>query len=161
MDDLAKRVGEIDDLARENAKKLDEIKAELEDVFAGMEGIKNAVKQLGTGMLTSQIMEETITRYMAGYEVGDYTKEIEMATNENVKAPSDFKIFIKNADFNQERFNGLAEEIGQVIVNMRTQQVQKRLAEMAEGKSPLLGADGRPAGAAPPKLSIVPPLKKN
>jgi coenzyme F420-reducing hydrogenase alpha subunit len=129
-----KRMEEIDNRSRETASQVEKLFEGFNELLQASGETQMAIQQLHIQLLTQQIMNEVIPRYLAGYNVGDYTKEVESAQNDNVQDPSEFKMIVNDPNFNQERFQGLCKEIAQVMIDLRMKAV--RAANQNAGPKP-------------------------
>ena len=152
-----KKIADLETKVRESEERVKDMEDAMEGMYAGLMNLEKSLKGLFLSSISSQIMEETITRYMAGYEQGDYTKEIEMAQNGDAKSPSEFKLLIKDKGFDQARFNALAEEIGRLMIEMRSKAAQEAAAKKAVPAGPtLIGLDGKPLNKdSKPNLRVL------
>lgn len=150
-----KRLGELENQVRVNIEKLTDMEDAVEAMYAGILNLEKSLKGLFLSSISSQIMEETITRYLAGYEKGDYIKEIEMAQNGDAKAPSEFRLLIKDKGFDQVRFNELAEEVGKLMIEMRAKAAQQSAQKSAAASSKIVGLDGKPMTGQKPNLTVL------
>lgn len=130
------QLSEVDNRSRKTDERIAELESALGEMEQAMFKIADAINRSAMNDLRSQVIEETITRYLAGYEVGDFTKEVEQAQNGTAKSPKDFKYLVKDKNFDQDRFNNLAEEITKILLDAAKKANDERRAQagVASGK---------------------------
>ncbi len=116
-----------------------------------IESIGTIVQRLFMTTTAQAIMLEAITRYVAGYEVGDYAKEIETnaQTAEGDKARN-YAIIDKGTGFDSARFMGILAEVSTVMREVEMQKVKAAQARQKEAQAATIVTPG-----AKPGLRIV------
>lgn len=150
---LKDRLAQVDNQSRGNDSALREIVPSLDETHKSLEVLNLAMQNLFYTQSHDQIIIEAVVRYMAGYQQGDFTKEMETVSDQLAagQEPEGFVIKPRN-DFDTKRFYDIAEEIGASLKQMR----EKKLAE-----SRAKAIEDQKNQARKPKIEIVQSLPKD
>lgn len=125
------RITEIDNRSRTAA-------TDVERLYEGMTGLQNVmqdfekvIQQYAVQILSSQIMNEALPRYMAGYEAGDYQKEIE--SHIAADPESEALLLDKGLGFDQARFKTVVTEVANSMLQNRAEAIKKQKEEVKPG----------------------------
>lgn len=130
---LSKRLGELDNHSRVSDSSFEEIDGALKESSETLQVLNMAMQNLFYTQSQDQILIETMVRYFAGYEVGDFTKEMAVLSEQIDKGqePEGFTVKPRN-DFNATRFYDLAKEIGETFAEIRKKKIAKTKQEYAD-----------------------------
>ena len=151
---LEKRVAEIDNSVRTHDTTItNEIIPGMKEVSDSLQILNIALQNLFWTQSSGQVLVETVVRYFAGYQVGDFTKEIGEVSEKMVageQVGDGFKAKPKN-DFDINRFYDLAEEIDTVYKDLKAKRVEVLHKEHADEEA---------AKLRKPKIEIVKNMPK-
>jgi len=131
--ELKKRVVDLDNHSRATDSSFEEVQGALKESSETLGVLNMAMQNLFYTQSQDQILIETMVRYFAGYEVGDFTKEMATLSEQidNGQEPEGFTVKPRN-DFNAAKFYDLAKEIGETFAEIRRKKIEKTKHEYAE-----------------------------
>lgn len=150
---LGTHLNSVDDMTTNHKKMLEEVGPALAETERSLEIMNVALQNLFYNQSNDQILIETVVRYMAGYQPGDFTKEMETVSQseQEGKEPEGFTVQPKN-DFDSKRFYAIAEDIASCLKQMRDKKVAETRAKMLEEQK---------RKAQTPKIHVVQSIPKD
>ena len=121
------RISEIDNRSRKNESDIENLFSGLSELQGVMDQFHKGIQMYAIQILSGQVMNEALPRYMAGYVKGDYQKEIE--ARQNADPNSDALLLDKGNDFDQPRFKDVVGDVAQFIMATRAEAMRKQQEE--------------------------------
>src|ERR1700723_2438152 len=97
-----KRIADIDNRSRKSEEDIENLFSGLSELQGVMDEFQKGLQMYAVQILSGQVMNEALPRYMAGYVKGDYQKEIEARQNSDPN--TDALLLDKGVAFDQARF---------------------------------------------------------
>jgi len=140
VESLGKRISDVDNMARKDNTTLEDLNTAFTEHARALRYIAMQMQELIIGYHSQSFMSDTMIRYLAGYEKGDYRAEVAKFTSENRK-PELTDLLVKDPKFDVERFDAIAQEIAEV----EKEAAQARAEQMKAEKSAIVQPNGKPA----------------
>lgn len=137
---LRSRVSDVETNSNKALKQGEGVETAIKEMTSAIMLHEVALRKLYMGYTSHSIIADALIRYMAGYEKGDYTKEIEQVA-ENGEQIQLKDLAIKNPDFNVQRLSDIAQEIADS--QAEANEKQRKIRELSE--TTIVAPDGKPA----------------
>ena len=135
---LKSRLSDVGDDASKALKQFEGAEKAVKEMTSAIMLHEVALRKLYMGYTSHSIIADALIRYMAGYEKGDYTKELEKAADGNDIQLKDLEI--KNSAFDVQRLSDIAQEIADAQADANEK--QRKMRELSE--STIVAPDGKP-----------------